>query len=359
MDGDGVKRLCGYAPGMTQAPPFLPMEAKSVDALPTDSGWQFEPKWDGFRCLAIRDAGGAHLFAKSGKVLHRYFPEAMANVAAIRDTPFILDGELVIPYGGALSFEALQMRLHPAESRIRKLAAEIPATFVAFDLLRDGDRDLTGEPLPVRRAALEAFLATPHPGIALSPFTRDRSVAQGWLDQAGGSVDGVVCKRIDGVYQPEVRAMLKVKRIRSADCVVGGFRYATGSKLVGSLLLGLYNETGLLDHVGFTSGFVGIDKAELTARLEALRGEGFTGDAPGGPSRWSTERTETYETLRHELVVEVSYDHVSGGRFRHGTRILRWRPDKAPRQCTFEQIAPTAAAPGPVGEVVASITRGA
>lgn len=342
---------------MTDTPPFLPMEAKSVDALPADPGWQFEPKWDGFRCLAVRDASGAHLFAKSGKILGRYFPEAVAAIAALREKPFILDGELVILTPEGLSFDALQNRLHPAESRINKLARETPALFVAFDLLRDGDRDFLAEPLTVRRPALEAFLARPADSVMLSPYTRDRAEAQGWLDQAGGAVDGVVCKRLDGPYEPELRAMLKVKRIRSADCVIGGFRYATDSKLVGSLLLGLYNDTGLLDHVGFTSGFVGIDKAELTAKLEALRGEGFSGNAPGGPSRWSTERTSTYEPVKPELVVEVSYDHVSGGRFRHGTKILRWRPDKSPRQCTYDQIAPSALTAGVVGDMLAGSSR--
>lgn len=344
---------------MSDTAPFLPMEARSVPTLPAGEGWQFEPKWDGFRCLAVRDATGAHLFAKSGKILGRYFPEAADHLAALRDTPFILDGELVIPTPAGLSFDLLQNRLHPAESRIRKLARETPATFVAFDLLRDAGRDLRNEPLTVRREALEALLARPPMGIALSPYTRDRAEARGWLDQAGGAVDGVVCKRLDGTYEPEVRAMLKVKRIRSADCVVGGFRYATGSRLVGSLLLGLYNDAGLLDHIGFTSGFVGIDRPALTAQLEALRGEGFTGDAPGGPSRWSTERTSTYEPLKPELVVEVSYDHVSGGRFRHGTKILRWRPDKSPRQCTYEQIAPSAVTSEAVGQMLGGLTRGA
>jgi ATP-dependent DNA ligase len=263
-----------------------------------------------------------------------------------------MDGELVIAWEGGVSFEALQMRLHPAESRIRKLSAEIPAIFVAFDLPRLDDRDFASEPLTIRRQALEALLATPYAGVKLSPYTRDRAEAQRWLDNAGGSLDGVIAKRADGSYRPEERAMLKVKKISSADCVVGGFRYATESKLVGSLLLGLYNDEGKLDHVGFTSAFAGVDKPALTARLEALRGKGFTGNAPGGPSRWSNERTETYEPLRPELVVEVSYDHVSGGRFRHGTTILRWRPDKAPAQCTREQVAPPVRPTGPIADIL-------
>ncbi|HHY49721.1 MAG TPA: ATP-dependent DNA ligase [Alphaproteobacteria bacterium] len=336
------------------------MEARSVEALPADPGWQYEPKWDGFRCLAIRDGAGARLFAKSGKGLGRYFPEVVGNVAALPADGLILDGELVIMTPEGLSFDALQLRLHPAESRIRKLAAEIPAVFVAFDLPRGpGGRDLRDSPLVERRAALETFLARPASGILLSPVTRDHAEARRWLEQAGGAIDGVVCKRLDGVYAAGERAMLKVKHIRSADCVVGGFRYGTNSREVRSLLLGLYDEAGRLDHVGFTSGFVGINKQELTARLEAMRGEGFTGNAPGGPSRWATERTGEYVPLRHELVVEVLYDHVSGGRFRHGTRIHRWRPDKAPRQCTYEQIRPSGEAPAPISAFLDRLSRSA
>ncbi|MDQ3558171.1 MAG: ATP-dependent DNA ligase, partial [Pseudomonadota bacterium] len=245
------------------------------------------------------------------------------------------------------SFDALQMRLHPAESRIRKLSAETPAIFILFDMLLD----VTGEslveaPLAMRRAALESFhelSAAGAPSLRLSPYTRDPEEAQRWLDKAGGALDGVVAKRLDGRYEAGERAMLKIKRLRSADCVVGGFRYGTNSREVGSLLLGLYNDQGLLDHVGFTSSFADLDRAALTARLEALRGgSGFTGKAPGGPSRWSTERSGEWEQLRPELVVEVRYDHVTGDRFRHGTKLLRWRPDKAPRQCTFDQLEPEA-----------------
>jgi ATP-dependent DNA ligase len=344
---------------MSDAAPFLPMEAKSVATLPVDPGWQFEPKWDGFRCLAFRDGKGVRLFAKSGKRLDRFFPEAAANVAALSDREFVLDGELVIVLGGALSFDAMQARLHPAESRIRKLAAETPALFMAFDLPSLDGRDLRREPLTERRAALESFLASGDPGIALSPFTRDVAEAQGWLDNSGGPVDGVIAKRLDGPYVAGERAMQKVKRMRSADCVVGGFRYGEGTRLAASLLLGLYDDAGRLDHVGFTSMISRAEAPRLTEKLEALRGEGFTGKAPGGPSRWSTERTESYEPLRHELVVEVTYDHLSGGRFRHGTRLIRWRPDKAPDQCTWEQVASPAPASGPVAEALAGLSRGA
>lgn len=326
-------------PEISETSPIEPMEALLVDSLPEGDGWSYEPKWDGFRCLAVKRGGKVHLFAKSGKALHRYFPEIGAAVAALKADDFILDGELTIPVGDSLSFDALQMRLHPAESRVRKLSTEIPALLVLFDLLEQGGKMLTGKTLAERRAALEHFFAANHsPSFRLSPVTHSRKDAEAWLARAGGALDGVLAKRLDEAYQPGVRAMRKVKNIRTADCVVGGFRYATGSKLVGSLLLGLYDAEGKLDHVGFTSALGNENKTELTHRLEALRGEGFTGNAPGGPSRWSTERTSTYEPLQHELVVEVTYDHISSDRFRHGTGLKRWRPDKAPRQCTYEQL---------------------
>jgi ATP-dependent DNA ligase len=333
----------------TDTSPIESMEALLVDALPTDAGWQFEPKWDGFRCLAFKEAGEVRLFAKSGKPLHRFFPEVAAAVAAVGADNFVLDGELVIPADNGPSFDALQMRLHPAESRIRKLSAETPALLVLFDLLiAPGGKVLTAEPLVDRRAALEEFFATQSSStLRLSPVTQDAEVAKNWLARSGGALDGVIAKRLGDPYKSGERAMLKVKNIRSADCVVGGFRYGEGTKIVGSLLLGLYNEAGLLDHVGFTSALGKEDKRALTARLEALRGEGFSGNAPGGPSRWSTERTGTYEPLNPELVVEVTYDHVTGGRFRHGTGLKRWRPDKAPRQCTYDQLG-LGAAPNPL-----------
>jgi ATP-dependent DNA ligase len=320
-----------------------PMEARSVDVLPDESGWQFEPKWDGFRCLAFRAGDQVELQAKSGKPLGRYFPEMVALVRSLPGDNFVLDGELAIPEGDSLSFDALQLRLHPAESRIRKLSVETPAIFILFDMLAaPGGASLMQAPLTERRDALETFFneaGAAARALRLSPYTRDRDEAQAWLEKAGGALDGVVAKRWDGPYLPGERAMMKVKRLRSADCVVGGFRYGTNSREVGSLLLGLYNDRGLLDHVGFTSAFANIDRAALTAQLEALKGgEGFSGSAPGGPSRWATERSTQWEPLRPELVVEVRYDHVTGDRFRHGTKLLRWRPDKAPRQCTFEQL---------------------
>lgn len=345
----------GAAAGRSEAP-LLPMEARLVAELPGDPGWQFEPKWDGFRCLALRSDDEVQLFAKSGKPLLRYFPDVAERLRALPSERFLLDGELAIPIGANLSFDALQLRLHPAASRVEKLAAADPAIFIAFDLLHGPDaQDLAAAPLSVRRPALEAFVTglPERAGLRLSPRTLDRAEAEAWLQRAGGDLDGVVAKRLDEPYRPGERAMLKVKRLRTADCVVGGFRYGSGSRLAGSLLLGLYDDAGRLDHVGFTSGFAEVDRADLTRRLEALRGgPGFTGKAPGGPSRWSTERTGQFESLRHELVVEVSYDHVTGNRFRHGTRLLRWRPDKAPRQCTMVQLEREAPPDRLVGQVI-------
>jgi ATP-dependent DNA ligase len=331
---------------LTVQPGVPPMEAKSVDSLPDGGGWQFEPKWDGFRCLIFRDGSEVHLQSKSGKPLGRYFPEVVDRVLAMEADRFVLDGELIIPVGGALSFDALQLRLHPAEGRVKKLAAETPAQLMLFDLLFFRETSYLAAPLEMRRTSLEILhSAEDGEDLLLSPYTEDAAVAQGWLDMAGGSLDGVIAKRRDGVYEAGQRAMLKIKQLKTADCVVGGFRYGTGSRIVGSLLLGLFNEEGRLDHVGFTSSFGNEDKEALTRRLEALIGEpGFTGDAPGGPSRWATERSGDWQPLRHELIAEVRYDHVSGNRFRHGTKFLRWRPDKAPAQCTMDQLQPEAAA---------------
>ena len=331
-----------------------PMEAKLVAALPTEAGWRFEPKWDGFRCLAFKAGGDVDLRAKSGKPLGRYFPEMVAALAAAAADGFVLDGELVIPRAGQLSFGALQDRVHPAESRIRRLSSETPALLVLFDCLATADGGLLDAPLVDRRAALERVAAQIGPAhrVRLTPFTNEAGQAARWLADPRGALDGVVAKRGDGVYVPGKRAMLKVKRQRTADCVVGGFRYASGSRQVGSLLLGLYNDAGKLDHVGFTSAISNAERPGLTARLEALRGgEGFSGDAPGGPSRWSTEASASWERLRPELVVEVGYDQVTDGRLRHGAALLRWRPDKAPAQCTREQVAAEASA-GPLVEAI-------
>jgi ATP-dependent DNA ligase len=341
-----TKKDRSAAPAQALSHDTPPMEAKLSDALPSEGAWQFEPKWDGFRCLAFRDGGAVDLRAKSGKPLGRFFPEVVEALAALGVGRFVLDGELTIRTDQGWSFGALQMRLHPAESRIRKLAVETPATFVLFDILADGGDLLMDRPLAERRQRLEAFhtrVAAPDM-LKLSPFTHSHREADGWLKKAGGAIDGVVAKPLDEPYQPGERAMIKVKCLRSADCVVGGFRYGTGGDEVGSLLLGLYNDEGKLDHVGFTSTISRADRPELTKKLEALiEAPGFTGDAPGGPSRWSTERSAQWQPLRPELVVEVRFDQVTDGRFRHGTRLLRWRPDKAPGQCTDEQIAPSKA----------------
>lgn len=326
-------------------PGLPPMEAKLAEALPDGPGWRFEPKWDGFRCLVFRDGADVALQSKSGKPLGRYFPEIVELVAGLEAEHFVLDGELIIPIGDILSFDALQMRLHPAESRIRKLAAQTPAQLMLFDCLAaKAGESLVERPLSERRDRLEALHGRESsPALNLSAWTDDRDLAGSWLDSAGGALDGVVAKRSDGAYLPGERAMVKVKQMRTADCVVGGFRYATGRREVGSLLLGLYNKAGKLDHVGFTSSIPAKDRPALTARLEALAGSpGFTGDAPGGPSRWSTERSADWEPLRPELVAEVRYDHVTGERFRHGTKFLRWRPDKAPEQCRKDQLQPEA-----------------
>jgi len=325
-----------------------PMEARSAEELPVDGGWQYEPKWDGFRCLAFKAGDAVDLRAKSGKPLGRYFPEVVALLAGLSAGRFVIDGELVVEISGRLSFDALQMRLHPAESRVRKLSAATPARFVLFDMLAaTNGRILTRASLTRRRTLLEAFgKKFGQPGeLVVSPYTRDVTDARSWLSDFGqGETDGVVAKRLDGAYLAGERAMVKVKRLRTADCVVGGFRYETGGRGVGSLLLGLYDADGKLDHVGFTSTISDEERPGLTRRLEALRQPpGFTGRAPGGPSRWSTERSGEWVPLRPELVVEVRFDHVTGERFRHGTRLMRWRPDKAPRQCSLEQIAPPSA----------------
>jgi ATP-dependent DNA ligase len=318
------------------------MEALLAAELPDGEGWQFEPKWDGFRCLARRDGDETALTSKSGKPLARYFPEVVEMLLRANDEQFLLDCELIIPVGNVLSFDALQLRLHPAESRIRRLARETPAELMAFDLLELGGKSLAHQPLAKRRRALEKFYEKNRfDGLHLSPATTDREIAIGWLDHSGGALDGVIAKRLDLEYRPGERAMIKVKQQRTADCVVGGFRYAEGKKEVGSLLLGLYDEAGLLDHVGFTSAIPAKDRPALTKKLEKLvKPPGFTGSAPGGPSRWNTERTAQWQPLKPVLVAEVRYDQVTGRRFRHGTGFLRWRPDKYPKQCTFDQLAP-------------------
>ena len=335
--------------------PLAAMEARSVDAIPRGAEWQYEPKWDGFRCLLSRHGETVDLRSKSGEDLARYFPELVQAALALKANVFLLDGEIVVPHGKAFSFDELLQRIHPAASRIKKLSQETPALFLAFGLLATTtDKKLAASPLRERRPALEAFAKTQfksRPTFRLSPATASYATAQKWLKQSGGGSDGVIAKRIDLPYQAGNRdGMQKIKKFRSADCVVGGFRYATNRvanrKVVGSLLLGLYDDEGLLHHVGFTSAIKQADKPALTERLEPLIAPpGFTGNAPGGPSRWSTERSAKWCPLKPKLVIEICYDHFSGERFRHGTSILRWRPDKAPRQCTFDQLRQKVADP--------------
>ena len=325
------------------------MEAATVDEIPIGDEWQYEPKWDGFRCLAFRRVKKVELQSKSGKPLTRYFPEVVAELGKLKAENFVLDGELVIPIGNKLSFNVLLQRIHPAASRIKKLAEATPATYIVFDLLEDDDGSFAELPLEQRRKKLEAFAKREFRRselLALSPATRDVKVANRWFKSAGKALDGIIAKRADFEYHSEDReGMQKIKRQRTVDCVVGGFRYATSGKVVGSLLLGLYDDDGLLHHVGFTSSMPRLERKALTAKLEKLISPpGFTGKAPGGPSRWSTKRSSEWEPLKPKLVVEVEYDHFTGGRFRHGTKLLRWRPDKAPRQCKMDQVEQAGAA---------------
>jgi ATP-dependent DNA ligase len=325
---------------------FAPMDMRSVVTIPDGPGWQYEPKWDGFRCLAHRDGTSVALTSKSGQPLARYFPEIAARLAAFANDGFSLDGELVVPVAGAFSFDALQQRIHPAASRVAMLARTTPAIYLAFDLLRSGGVDRIGDPLESRRADLERFAAreTPSDEWRLSPATTSHETALRWFDAVGGALDGIVAKRLGVPYASGSRdAAVKVKRTRTADCVIGGFRYAQGSTTrAGSLLLGLYDERGLLDYIGFCSAFPNAEREALATRMLGDAGEpGFTGLAPdGAPSRWNRgeDRDRSYVKLAGNLVLEVGFDQVTGGRIRHGTKPLRWRTDKSPRACTVDQL---------------------
>ncbi|HVO64060.1 MAG TPA: ATP-dependent DNA ligase [Terriglobales bacterium] len=327
-------------------PPFPPAEAKSVDEIPGGGNWFYEPKWDGFRCLVFRKNNQVLLQSKAGQPLGRYFPELVSVLARLPQEQFVLDGEIVIFHDDVLSFDDLLLRIHPAESRIRKLSAESPASLMCFDLLVDeAGEKLTDLPFRDRRKRLEEFFRNMSKNgmVRLSPVSPDRSQAERWMQElASMGLDGIIAKRADEPYRSGERtAMVKIKRIRTADCVVGGFRYAEKGGGIGSLLLGLYNDQGLLDHVGFTSSFNADQRQELKKIVEPLVGPpGFTGHAPGGPSRWSTKRSTEWQPLPPKLICEVQYDHFSGGRFRHGTKFLRWRPEKKADQCTFEQVKP-------------------
>jgi ATP-dependent DNA ligase len=322
---------------------YRPMEAAPATELPVGSEWQYEPKWDGFRCLAFRDGSDIKLISKSGKPLSRYFPELVTALFALKSQRFVLDGEIVLPIYGALSFDHLLKRIHPSIRRITNLSQQTPCVFLIFDLLVDDKgKSLFKLPLRDRRTRLENFASRyleANPVLRLSPVSQKIAVARKWF-HVGIALDGVIAKRRDLPYQSGERTgMQKIKWQRTADCVVGGFRYLEKRRVVGSLLLGLYNSDGLLDHVGFTSSIQSKERARLTTKLRQLiKPPGFTGKSPGGPSRWSKKRSPEWQPLAPRLVVEVQFDHFAGGRFRHGTKLLRWRPDKAPKACTVTQV---------------------
>ncbi|MCP3407531.1 ATP-dependent DNA ligase [Bradyrhizobium sp. CCGB01] len=328
------------------------MEAEFAAQLPRGAQWQYEPKWDGFRCLLVRDGSRTSMQSKSGRDLVRYFTEIASAATTLSPKALTLDGELIVERDGGYSFDALLQRIHPAASRIKRLAAETPAIFIVFDLLRSGKRDLFELPLMKRRATFErlarqAFVVG---GVfRLSPASRNVADAEAWLSSVNEDHNGVVAKRLDLPYRGGTRdGMQKIKLLRSADCFVGGFRYAEkkqgNRKVIGSLLLGLYDKDGLLHHVGFTSGIRASDRLALIDRLEKIViSQSFTGNTPGGPSRWSTKRSAEWTAVRPTYVVEVTFDHVPGGRFRHGTKLVRWRPDKKPLQCRMDQLRQKAA----------------
>ncbi|HYC59728.1 MAG TPA: ATP-dependent DNA ligase [Thermoanaerobaculia bacterium] len=318
------------------------MEAKRVDKIPAGDRWQFEPKWDGFRAIVFRDGDDVYIQSKAGQPLARYFPDVVDAVRSLKPKQFVLDGEIVVPIQGKLSFDDLTLRMHPAESRIRKLAAESPAHYYVFDLLALRTKDFTNVAIEKRREKLEAFFEPiQHELLHLSPATTDRKIASDWFRKfAVLGLDGIMAKRLGKPYHSGDReGMVKVKHLKTADCVVGGFRYGEGTTEVGSLLLGLYDDEGRLVHIGHTSSIKKADRAALTKRLEALRGANpFEVRVPGSPSRWATARTAQWVAAKPKLVCEVEYDYFSQGRFRHGSKFLRWRPDKKPKQCTLGQV---------------------
>jgi len=345
-------------------PPLEPMLAKASDGLPTDDGWLFEPKWDGFRAIVFRDGDEVYTQSRDLKPLDRYFPELADPLRAALPERCVLDGEVVIAGAGGLEFEALLLRIHPAASRVRMLAETSPASFVAWDLLALGDDDLRDVRQGARRARLEEVLAGVAPPVHLTPATRDRAMAADWFDRfEGAGLDGVVAKRLDGRYLPGKRAMLKIKHQRTADCVVAGFRWHKNGPgtHIGSLLLGLHDDAGKLHHVGITSSFTWDRRAALVDELAPWR-EGAldahpwrewaewasAGDAdasgtrlPGATSRWNRGKDLSWEPLRAERVAEVAYDHLQGDRFRHATTFKRWRPDKPPEACRYDQLETT------------------
>ncbi|MFN7997760.1 MAG: ATP-dependent DNA ligase [Bryobacteraceae bacterium] len=340
-------------------PPVLPMLAKRVDSLPAGDGWLFEPKWDGFRSLVFRDGDEILIQSRDEKPLNRYFPELVENLRHALPLRCVLDGEVVIVTATGLDFDALQLRLHPAASRVKLLAQQTPSSIVFFDLLSVGDRDLCGQPLQTRRHELESVLAGAEPPVHLTPATSDIKVAEDWFRRfEGAGLDGVMAKPVLGTYEPNKRVMLKVKHERDCDCVVAGFRwYKKGDRTeVGSLLLGLYDKAGVLQHVGVCASFTGEKRRELAEFLQPYRenaldhhpwrdwAAAMPGSAdgerrmPGGQSRWSQGKDLSWEPVRPELVVEVAYEHMQGSRFRHMAHFRRWRTDKRPTDCTYAQL---------------------
>jgi ATP-dependent DNA ligase len=341
------------------APPLAPMLSAAAEALPRGEGWQFEPKWDGFRTLVFRDGDEVLLQSRDEKAMNRYFPELVAPLRAALPARCVVDGEIVIAGPAGLDFEALLLRIHPAASRVARLAAESPASFVAWDLLAVDDEDLRAAPLAARRARLERALAHARAPVHLSPATRDRALAEDWFRRfEGAGLDGVMAKRLDAPYRAGERTMVKVKHTRTADCVVGGFRWHKKgpATMVGSLLLGLYDEAGVLHHVGVAAAFSDATRRQLVAELAPLRARALEGHPwrdwaeaqdeaaakgqrlPGASSRWNRAKDLSWEPLRPERVCEVAYDHMQGTRFRHAAQFLRWRPDKRPEDCRYDQL---------------------
>ena len=338
-------------------PPVLPMLAKRVAELPRTGAWIFEPKWDGFRALIFRDGDEILIQSRDEKSLNRYFPELIEPLRSQLPARCVLDGEIVVAQNGALDFDALQLRIHPAQSRVELLSKEIPASIVFFDILSAGDRDLRGTAFEERRSILESLLSAAKAPIHLTPATRDTSVAADWFRRfEGAGLDGVVAKPVRGVYEPNKRVMLKIKHERECDCVVAGFRWHKRGErsMIGSLLLGLFDDTGALQHVGVCASFTENKRRELVQFLAPYRknalahhpwknwAEQMNADTeyrmPGGQSRWSSGKDLSWEPLRPELVVEVAYDHMQGNRFRHTAQFRRWRTDKKPRDCTYDQL---------------------
>jgi ATP-dependent DNA ligase len=338
-------------------PPVLPMLAKRVDAIPEGEGWSFEPKWDGFRALIFRSGDELLIQSRDGKALDRYFPELHAPLLAQLPTHFVLDGEIVIVSPTGLDFDALQLRIHPAASRIKLLAAQTPASIVFFDLLAEGSEDLRTQPFQTRRARLETLLKDAAPPLHLTPATLDRTLAQNWFSRfEGAGLDGVMAKSLSGPYTPDKRSMLKIKHERDCDCVVAGFRWHKDGEgtAIGSLLLGLYDAAGVLQNVGTAASFTAAKRKELVDVLEPYRSlspedksahpwaswaaETAGSRMPGAKSRWTGGKDLSWEALRPELVMEVAYEHMQGDRFRHLAHFRRWRTDKAPESCTYAQL---------------------